>query len=414
MEFHSNVTWVLVMVMEYISGPGTTTTLNGTSHVDANNWTNVTLRRSRILIHSNSASSTRPFYPGNWVGCTIDSTQFYLVLESGSEQGSMIRSSSATNFKDNHWRVWDKGGRTLGIGLGFRDPGIGNLSFVRDTFTDLSGTRGGSPVTFLRGSGNVAVNSMSWSHCVFRMGLGALPANGSTAWSFDHCQFAVYNRSESSAGNSCMFMPLAGSLTNLSMTHCSILYYRGFGQSGNNAEKLFSDQVDQGTLTFRDNVVMRMQYTAGTGCPTRGVANTSSSSPSWNRNVYYLYNKHAGPDSAQATYVNGACSGTGPGTTACGSWGNDCNSRWGGAASNMIADTTWNPQFGKPDFTPSSTGLIVHGMWPDGYVGALAPSGAADLIPPATIQNLGASGAEPQAAPSAATLGDGRSPRRRP
>jgi hypothetical protein len=393
----------------------TTTTLGGTSHVDANNWTNVTLRRSRILIHSNSAATVRPFYPGSWTGCTIDSTQWYFVLDTGSEQGSMFRQSTNNNFKDNHWRVWDRGGRTNGIGLGFRDNTIGNFSFVRDTFTDLSGTRGGSAVTFARGSGTSSpANNMSWSHCVFRMGLGFLPANGSNNWDFDHCQIAVYNRSESSGGNSCMFQPLAGNLTNLSITHCSILYYRGFGQSGNNAEKLFSDQVDLGSLTFTDNVVMRMQYGAGTACPTRGVANTSSSAPTWNRNVYYLYNKHAGPDSAQATYVSGSCSGAGPGTTACGSWGNDCNSRWGGVASNMIADTTWNPQSGKPDFTPSSTGLIVHSLWPDGYVGAVRPSGVVDLVPPATIQNLGASGAEPQAAPSAAIVGDGRNSPRTP
>lgn len=367
----------------------TTTTLAGSSHIDGDDWNNVTLRRSRLFIHSNSASTVRPFYPGNWQSCTIDSNQWYFKLNTGTEQGSMFRQSTFNNFKDNHFQVWDQSSVTSGIGLGFRDNTISNFAFVRDTFSDLSLTRGGGRVTFQRGSGTASpANNFSWTNCVIRQGLPVMPANNTSGWTFTGCQIAVSNRGGS---NPNMFTPLAGTLTNLTLSHCTLLYYIG-DNSGSPHQSIFANEVDLNTTSMSDCVVLRMQSTSNTACPARSVSNTSSASANWNRNVYYLYNKFGAFDSTQSINIGTTCSATGSGTTACVTWGNDCNSRWGGAnATFVISDTTLNPQFNKPDMTPSSTGLIVHTMWPDGYVGAINTGGGPpppDTTPPDTISVL--------------------------
>lgn len=361
---------------------GDTVTTGGVTHIQADNWNNVTLRRSTLLIKSNNQLSTRPFYPGNWQSCTVDSNQWFFLISAGapgSEQGSMFRASQNNTFKDNHWRFQDRQGAAAGFALGFRDNTIGNFSFLRDTFTQVMPSQPGS---FMRGSGQTSpAHNMSWTNCVIRMGRSIEPAWNSTNWSFVGCQIAIY-RTNSNPG---LVAPLAGNTTGLTMRHCTVLYYRGDGSS----DPYFANEVDLGSATITDNVFMRMQSVTSTACPARSVVNTSSASPSWNRNVYYLYNKHAALDSSQAVNVGSSCSATGAGTTACTSWGNDCNSRWGGPdATYMIADTTFYPNSGLPDFTPAAKGLIVHTMWPDGYVGAINTAGGGpppDTTPPDSV-----------------------------
>ena len=90
----------------------------------------------------------------------------------------------------------------------------------------------------------------------------------------------------------------------------------------------------------------------------------------------------------------------------CTSYNNECNSRYGDP---RVQDTTWvTGNYMRPSMQPAQNSPAVGPQWPDGYVGALPASGVADVIPPAAITNLGASGAEPQPTPNSATPGDGK------
>jgi hypothetical protein len=374
----------------------TTVSPGNAEYVVTNAWNTVTFRRSRFHVRSNNAATVRMWYPHDWTNSTFDSNSVIFVYKSGSEQGAMFSNCNGNRHKDNHWRIYDYG-FSNGIGLGYRDGSIGNFSVVRDTFTEV----GPAAVSFLRGSGNVPANNMAWAYCIFRQSLPVMPANGSSNWSFDHCQIAINNRRGS---NPSMFQPLNGNLGGLSLTHCSLLYYSGANNS--TGGEIFADQVDLGSATIRDNVIARMQSQNSSGCPSIAVTSVNSSAGTagrWNRNVYWLYNKHSATVDSANGISNGSCSKPGA-NPACGTWGVDCNGRWGGSsASQIYADTTWNPRLGLPDLTPSNTGLISHAMWPDGYVGARSASGQVqvDVIPPAAIQNLGTGGAAaPPTSPS--------------
>jgi hypothetical protein len=216
---------------------------------------------------------------------------------------------------------------------------------------------------------------------------------------FDHCQFISRNALGNATVGESMFYFISGTYTNLRFDHCT--FYNG-------GRRLWdTDNASPGWSTLRVRNCLFLSRAPGSDCAATRIMDPAQQDFDIDNNLYFLAKQRPTDVTRDPSWTlrrSAGCAAPGASGWPCTSYNNECNSRYGDP---LVQDTTWvNGNYMRPSMQPAQNSPAVGPQWPDGYVGALPASGVADIIPPAAITNLGASGAEPQAAPPASATPD--------
>lgn len=330
-----------------------------------------------IIVFPHVHADNRAFWVrGHTNNCVFEHNKVKFVFNSSGSAGFAtglglgVYESFGNYYHDNKWEadaVNNNGTNARWFGAVTRSGTHHNL-FERDTFyTHLNTPSSVQGIEILMSEANalpeslasMQVHSNTWRSCFFKTAKGSFEfqhwANNTT---IENCVFI----NDSNAG---LLIPM---IVGSRIRHNTFF--------GTRAEALSHQSTISGNNLVEGNIFMS---NGASGC-SRGVQQWGSST-GFNQDRNLFFSTSAGGSSA--VRAGGSCYSVGSGTTWCSTLNHDCNSKWGDPRFVNAAFAGFDPHL-------LSGSAAVDSRFPDGYAGAVGPSGP-DATPPAAISDLASS-----------------------